>query len=386
MAYELTLPDIGEGLTEAEIVRWLVPVGETVAANQPIVEVETDKAVVEIPSPQGGVLLHVGGAEGDVIAVGDLLAVIGAAGEAWEAQATAPVTPTVATQETTPGGPAPPRPEVRAMPAVRKLARELGIDLTTVAGSGPAGRLLREDVERAAAPAVSAEPSEEDVYAGEALTAMRRTIARNLTRSWKEIPHVTVWRAVEATRVLAARAETGAPLEALLVRAALPVLAEFPDFNAAFDGEALHRSEAAHIGIAVDTAAGLMVPVLRDAGSRSLGELSTEVVRLKDEARSRSLGLGELTGGTFTISNVGAVGGGYGTPIIPLGTTAILSIGRAEDTVVVHDKAIAVAAVFPVALSFDHRVIDGAAGSRFLLRFAAAMEDFTVSGIQTDLR
>jgi len=134
----------------------------------------------------------------------------------------------------------------------------------------------------------------------------------------------------------------------------------------------------ADIGIAVDTDVGLMVPVVRDAGSRSLEELVAEVERLREEARARSLGLGELTGGTFTISNVGAAGGGYGTPIIPFGTTAIVSIGRAEDDVVVRDKAIVIAPMFPVTLSFDHRVIDGAAGSRFLLRFAAELEQFTV--------
>lgn len=379
MAYELTLPDIGEGLTEAEIVRWLVPVGTLVAANQPLVEVETDKAVVEIPSPRAGVLLHAGGTEGDVIAVGDLLAVIGTEGEVWHSGGVEP--PSAASPpEATRGSAALRAGGVRAMPAVRKLARELGVDLAAVTASGPDGTVTREDVEQAASASGIAEPSEEDAYAGEALTAMRRTIARNLARSWTEIPHVTVWRAVEATRILQVRADTGAPLDALFVMAVLPVLAEFPDFNANFDGAVLQRSEAAHIGIAVDTAAGLMVPVLRDAAGKSLEELGAEVRRLQEEARARSLGLGELSGGTFTISNVGAAGGGYGTPIVPFGTTAIISIGRAEDDVVVRDKAIAVAPVFPVTLSFDHRVIDGAAGSRFLLRLAEAFESFAVPG------
>jgi len=377
MAFELTLPDIGEGLTEAEIVQWLVPVGATVAANDPLVEVETDKAVVEIPAPRAGVLLHAGGTEGEVLAVGDLLAVIGAEGEVWQPGGSEPggaAAPPQAIPDPTAAGAA----GVRAMPAVRKLARQLGVDITAVAATGPGGAITREDVERAAPASVTAEPSEDDAYAGEALSAMRRTIARNLSRSWHEIPHVTVWRAVDASNVLQARAGTGAPLEALFVLAVLPVLAEFPDFNANFDGSVLQRGDVADIGIAVDTDVGLMVPVVRDAGSRSLEELVAEVERLREEARARSLGLGELTGGTFTISNVGAAGGGYGTPIIPFGTTAIVSIGRAEDDVVVRDKAIVIAPMFPVTLSFDHRVIDGAAGSRFLLRFAAELEQFTV--------
>jgi pyruvate dehydrogenase E2 component (dihydrolipoamide acetyltransferase) len=205
---------------------------------------------------------------------------------------------------------------------------------------------------------------------------MRRTIARNLTQSWTEIPHVTVWRGVDATGALAVKTETGLLLEAILMRAVLPVLAEFPDFNATYDGSRLNRSESAHIGIAVDTDAGLMVPVVRDAQAMNLRMLSAEIERLTGAARDRTLGLGELTGSTFTLSNVGAVGGGFGTPIIPYGTTAIVSVGRAEDDVIVKHGAIAIAKVFPVSLSFDHRVVDGAVASRFLLRYAAEIERY----------
>ncbi len=379
MAYELMLPDIGEGLTEAEIVGWLVETGAPVAANQPLVEVETDKALVEIPSPQAGILLHQGAQAGATLPVGDLLAVIGAEGETWNEGAPAPAV--VAPMEPSPrAATSRPAAAIRAMPIVRRLARELGVDLESVTGSGPGGKITRQDVEAAAD--TSATPEPEPVaseYEGETLSALRKTIARNLSQSWSEIPHVTVWRPVDATRVLAARKETGLSLEAILVKAVLPVLAEFPEFNATFDGTTLHRAETANVGIAMDTAAGLMVPVVRNAETMNLRELTDEINRLTTAARERTLGLGELSGGTFTVSNVGAVGGGFGTPIIPYGTTAIVSIGRAEDDVVVRDKAIAIAPVFPVSLSFDHRVVDGALASRFLRMYAGQIESYGIA-------
>jgi pyruvate dehydrogenase E2 component (dihydrolipoamide acetyltransferase) len=376
MAYELMLPDIGEGLTEADIVNWLVETGATVGANEPLVEVETDKAVVEIPSPQAGVLLHQGAAAGSTIRVGDLLAVIGAAGENWgeaadePAESAPPTTAPIAAVEATVS----PAAAIKAMPIVRKLANELGVDLASVAGSGPGGKITRQDVETAAAPVEpAAAPTE---YEGETLSALRRTIARNLTQSWTEIPHVTVWRSVDATAVLRARKETGLLLESILVKVVLSALAEFPEFNATFDGSTLQRSDGAHVGIAVDTEAGLMVPVVRNAETMNLRELTVEINRLTLAARERTLGLGELTGGTFTVSNVGAVGGGFGTPIIPYGTTAIVSIGRAEDDVIVRNKAIVIAPVFSVSLSFDHRVIDGAKASRFLRMYSDMIEGY----------
>lgn len=381
MAYELTLPDIGEGLTEAEIVDWRAGVGDNVAANQPLVEVETDKAVVEIPAPRSGMLLYVGAESGSTIHVGDLLAVIGSEGETWEPVAKAVPQPVSGEPASTPVTPVPGEAGVKAMPVIRKLARDLGVDLATVVGSGPGGKITRDDVENAAGKAVDehAESAGAGLSEGETLSAMRRTIARNLTQSWTEIPHVTVWRSVDATRVLTARAESGLLLEAILVEAVLPALAEFPDFNATYDGSRLRRSAGANIGVAVNTEAGLMVPVVRDAETLSMRELAKEIERLTKAARERTLGLGELSGGTFTVSNVGAVGGGFGTPIIPYGTTAIVSVGRAEDDVIARDGAIAIAKTFPVALSFDHRIIDGAAAARFLLRYAAEIESYGIS-------
>ena len=224
------------------------------------------------------------------------------------------------------------------------------------------------------AASAAAAPSGDDEAV--ALSTTRRTIARNLSRSWAEIPHVTVWGPADATRLLAARSANGGPVEAYLVRAVLPVLVDFPDFNATFDGTTLTRHATVGMGVAIDTDAGLVVPVVKDAAERTAADLAAEIERLIAAARSRRLTPNEMVGGTFTISNVGAVGGGYGTPIIPFGTTAILSVGRAGDDVVVRDGGIRIAPMFPVALSFDHRVIDGAAASRFLSRCVASIEGF----------
>ena len=428
MAREFRLPDIGEGLTEAEIVRWLVAEGDEVAADQPIVEVETDKAVVEIPSPYAGVVLSHGGAEGDVIAVGDVLVTIGEPGEAPQAPATPAVEDVLAREPepivgtlseeaevlTSPSEePATLPAALQALPLVRKLARDHGVDLDTVVGTGPGGRITRGDVEavisRGAAlepaPALErveetrswekpveseAEPIEEPVVVDEQppaeepveprsrgderrhMTRLRRTIAANMARSWAEIPHVTTFDDADATRLLEVRKALGdrhgmkIPIEALIIKAVLPAIDEFPEFNAELDGDDLIMHGARDVGIAVDTNDGLMVAVIRDAGSRSVLELAREIRRLGDGARDRTLTPGELTGQTFTVSNIGAVGGGHGTPIVPPGTTAILSVGAARLKPVVYDDDLAIAPVMPLSLSYDHRVIDGAVGRRFM--------------------
>ena len=418
MAHEFRLPDIGEGLTEAEIVRWLVPEGERVEADQPVVEVETDKAVVEIPSPYAGTVLRHGGAEGETIAVGAVLVVIGEAGDAGPApgpgsggasarpvdttpeptagHAAAPIVGSLSEEAETlqRGGPAVTTEQVspvKALPIVRKLARDLGVDIGLIHGSGPEGRVTREDVLTAAsssgpepapageahvspaAPMPSAVPSSAPGQdERRPLSRLRRTIAANMARSWAEIPHVTTFDAVDATRLLQIRAALGSrhemkiPIEALVVRAVIPALERFPEFNAELDGDDLIIHGSHHIGIAVDTSDGLIVAVIRDAGPMGVLDIASEVGRLGTGARARSLAIDELGGQTFTISNIGAVGGGQGTPIIPYGTTAILSIGRAEDGVVAKDGAPVVVPVMPLSLSYDHRVIDGAQGRRFM--------------------
>jgi pyruvate dehydrogenase E2 component (dihydrolipoamide acetyltransferase) len=381
VAFEFRLPDIGEGLTEAEIVEWLVEVGQTVEVDQPLVQVETDKAVTDIPSPKGGVLLVQGGPAGSAVKVGEILAVIGQPGEQMAGPtATAPIVGTLQEAEelstvelerdvgTDRTG------EARALPLVRKLARELGVDLDPIRGTGPKGRITREDVEAAAggapgrAVAGESDPSEERIR----LSRLRRTIAEHMARSWREIPHVTTFGDAEAGQLLAARRALSdrrgkpVPLEALFIAAVVPALQAHPEFNASLDGDELILKRRYDIGIAVDTPDGLIVPVVRDAASADLFVLADEIERLTDAARNRTVTAEELSEATFTITNIGAVGGGHGTPIIPYGTTSILSFGRAREQPVARDGRVEVASVMPVSLSYDHRVIDGALGRRFL--------------------
>jgi pyruvate dehydrogenase E2 component (dihydrolipoamide acetyltransferase) len=280
-------------------------------------------------------------------------------------------------------------PPVKALPIVRKLARDMGVDIGLIRGSGPEGRVTREDVLTAASSSAPAPAGEAPVSAPaptpaafpsaapgqderRPMSRLRRTIAANMTKSWAEIPHVTTFDAVDASRLLQVRSALGSrhemkiPLEALVVRAVIPALERFPEFNAQLEGDDLIVHGSHHIGIAVDTPDGLIVAVIRDAGPMGVLDLASEVGRLGTGARARSLAMDELGGQTFTISNIGAVGGGQGTPIIPYGTTAILSIGRAEDGVVAKEGEPVVVPVMPLSLSYDHRVIDGAQGRRFM--------------------
>lgn len=413
MAQEFRLPDIGEGLTEAEIVRWLIPVGELVKVDQPVVEVETDKAVVEIPSPYGGVVLHHGAGEGETLPVGEILVVVGEEGEAWSAEADPEteawldqVEEELATDEGMPEAPQAAAPIVgriseeaidlgkgrveralgatKALPLVRKLAKELGVELSSLSGSGADGRITREDVVAAAEQASGGETLELPEAPGlpplpmnregkrRPMSKLRRTIASNMSRSWKEIPHVTTFDEAPASRLLAARKALESrhsveiPLEALIIKAVLPALSQFPEFNASIDGDDLVVFGHFDIGVAVDTPDGLLVAVVKAADARTLLETAADIRRLAERSRSRKLSPAEVTGQTFTISNIGAIGGGYGTPIIPHGTTAILSVGRATDRAIADGGAVAVAPMMPLSLSYDHRVIDGGQGRRFM--------------------
>jgi pyruvate dehydrogenase E2 component (dihydrolipoamide acetyltransferase) len=402
MAYEFHLPDIGEGLTEATVVKWLVAAGDEVGTDQPIVEMETDKAVVEIPAPVAGTILHLGAAAGETILVDALLVVIGETGEEYVPGAAEPAPkPAVAppppkTDEAAPivgtleeadeivgvypdhkpgprhnpmdsplagesaaasaadgGGSITP-----ALPLVRRLAATLGVDLSQVRGTGPGGRVTREDVEAVAATS--------DGVRRTRMSPTRQAIARNLARSWHEIPHVTTYGEADAAALLAARKEAGVPLEALLMERVVPLLREHPEFNAAVDGDDVLYKEVYDLGFAVDTPNGLMVAVVRGADALDTAAIGSEITRLAAAAKDRTITPAEMRGATFTISNIGAVGGRFGTPIIPYGTSAILSIGRADERAVARDGEVVVAREFPLSLSYDHRIIDGAAGRAFL--------------------
>ncbi|MDP3983826.1 MAG: dihydrolipoamide acetyltransferase family protein, partial [Acidimicrobiia bacterium] len=272
---------------------------------------------------------------------------------------------------------------VQALPLVRRLAADLGIDLNQITGSGAGGRITREDVlaaaESAGGAALKAPPSPTLPpvpvdHQGERrpLSKLRRTIAANMIRSWSEIPHVTTFDEVDATRMLAARKalqnryQIKVPLEALLIKALLPALSAYPEFNATLDGDDLIVKKHYDIGVAVDTPDGLLVAVVKTADRRTLLEVASEVRRLAEGARERKLAADELSGQTFTVSNIGALGGGFGTPIVPPGTTGILSVGRAIDKPSAVDGKVVVAPLMSLSLSYDHRVIDGGLGRRFM--------------------
>lgn len=378
--HEFRMPDIGEGLTEAEIVQWHVSVGDVVAIDQIIVEVETAKTVVEIPSVFSGTVVRIEAAAGDTVNVGDVLFVVQMDGEI------AP-DPAPEDQESDkkdrqpdrigdghePVGIKPVQPQtnrsIRAMPLVRRLAEERGVDLTAIAGTGPGGTITRADVENTE-PAGS--PDGELIP----LTQMRRTIADHMAQSWREIPHVTVQAEIRAEGLIGARSrgDTALSLESIVAERIIPLLREFPDFNASFSAEGVLRRSDIHLGFAVDTEAGLMVVVVRNADQKSVAGIDAEFTRLAEAARNRTIAPGEVTGQTFTISNIGALGGGHGTPIIPIGTTAIMSIGRALDQPVVVAGALEIGSVAPIDLSYDHRVIDGGLGQRFLSAVIKSLE------------
>lgn len=420
MAQEFRLPDIGEGLTDAEVVRWLVEVGDPIGVDQPLVEVETAKAVTDIPSPYAGVVLHLGAQEGETINVGEILVVVGFAGEEWapgdseeEPGQVAPIVGTLNEQAELLGSSAGEEGEEvdrpKALPLVRRLAKEQGIDLESVRGTGPHGRITRDDVLAAAGLPTSRpvletprevevdvdpiidiipdEPTTEQIGVPEGetervrMSRLRRTIASRVSRSWAEIPHVTAFDQADATRLLAARralerrSDGAMPLEALIVKAVVPAIVAFPEFNASIDGDDLVLNRFYNIGVAVDTPEGLIVPVIRGAADLPVSDLASEILRLAAGARERVLETTDLSGATFTVSNIGAVGGGMGTPIVPYGTTGILSVGRAAEQAVVRDGKVEVAPMLPLSLSYDHRAIDGGLGRRFLAMVVENLEE-----------
>ncbi|MFB3739180.1 MAG: dihydrolipoamide acetyltransferase family protein [Candidatus Velamenicoccus archaeovorus] len=367
------LPDLGEGLEEAEIGAWLVAEGDQVALNQPLVEVETAKATVEIPSPLAGRVIRLHGAPRETVRVGAPLVTFQVAGEDGATvgavtgtdRAEAPVPPPV---DRGPG--AGPGGRVSATPAVRKLAKDLGVDLTTVRGSGPGGRITREDVEVAAAstPAPTAAqpaPPDEDVEVLP-LTPVRRAIAENLTRVVREVPMVTTFRTLDCTALEAFRSELGVSPLPVVVRALAEVCRTHRSLNASFVAEAgeirLHRR--CHVGVATDTERGLLVPVVRDAGGRTIAEVAEEIRRLASAARDGTIRPSDMAGGTITVTNTGSYGSQAGTPILTPGQGAILALGAIEPRALVLDGRVEARPACTLSLTFDHRLLDGATAGR----------------------
>jgi pyruvate dehydrogenase E2 component (dihydrolipoyllysine-residue acetyltransferase) len=347
VAYEFKLPDLGEGLTEGEVARWLVAVGDDVAEDQPLVEIQTDKTTVEIPSPAAGKVAQILVEEGNVVPVGTVLVVIGDDG---------------ATPSERPV-PQPPRQErVRATPLVRRLAQELGVDLESLSGTGPQGRITEQDVRGAAG---SAEPAE---GRREPLRGVRRVIAEHMARAHREVPPVT-W--VEEADF------SGIDLKLLLptvLKACAEALKEFPELNARLDGDGIVYLDRYDLGLAVQTDDGLVVPVVRDCDTASIDELAAELARLAESARAGTLKPEELRGSTFTVTSAGKLAGLFQTPIVNHPEVAILSIGRVAERPVVRDGNVEVARTGYVSITFDHRVVDGARAAEFGLAVIRRLE------------
>jgi pyruvate/2-oxoglutarate dehydrogenase complex dihydrolipoamide acyltransferase (E2) component len=361
VSYSFKLPDLGEGLTEGEVARWLVAQGQDVAEDDPLVEIQTDKATVEIPSPYAGTVLRILVAEGEVAPVGTVLVVIGAPGEEVPDQSF-PGPSDTASQGKVPDAPGASDRRVQATPVVRKIAEELGVDLAAVVGAGPGGRVTEDDVRAAASGAAPGEGRREK------LRGVRRLIAEHMSRAHREIPPVT-W--VEECDFEAVELER---LVATVVSACAQSLQAFPELNARLEGDSIVYLDRYDIGIAVQTPDGLVVPVVRGAEAMAIEEIHAEVQRLAEGARDAALTSEEVRGSTFTVTSAGKLAGLFSTPIVNHPEVAILSVGRIAPRPSVRDGEIGVRRVGAIAVTFDHRVVDGARAAEFGLAVIARLE------------
>jgi 2-oxoglutarate dehydrogenase complex dihydrolipoamide succinyltransferase (E2) component len=424
MPFEFRLPDIGEGIHEGEIVKWLVKEGDIVREDQPMVEVMTDKATVEIPAPRAGKILKLNAREGETVKVGSVLVIIEELGEAKpepkrevvEAppqREPEPVAAAVSTTATAVAAPPPPSPtaapaqRVLATPATRKLARELGVDISQIRGTGPGGRVTDEDVRRFAAartapqppppsPAPTPSPAAPAFAPGAVVTdrreeriplrGIRKRIAEHMHQSKTTAAHFTYVDEVDMTELIQMREQMkplaeqkGVKLTYLpfIVKASVAALKEMPILNASIDeakGEIVIKKYY-NIGIATATDEGLIVPVIKDADRKSLLEIAMEIERLAKAAREGKVALSDLQGGTFTITSLGALGGLFATPIINYPEVAILGIHEIKKRPVVRDDQIVIRDIMYVSLSFDHRLIDGDVGARFCKKIISYLEN-----------
>lgn len=422
---KVKLPELGEGIEGAEVVRVLVSVGETVTTDQPLLEIETDKATVEVPAPAAGTITEIAVTAGTTMAVGATILTLDSAPATGGETAPAPTTsidppatteaaPTPASSPAVPA-PTPTSTSVRpgsvsvgprretgrrralAAPSVRKLAREIGVDIDTVTGTDTGGRVSTDDVKtyarqaltRSASPgAPSAAPALPDFsrwgpVEREPMTRVRRTVARRMSQAWQTVAHVTQHDRAdvsefEAVRKTVKKTSPDLPLTvtAFAVAVVAAALKTFPKFNASLDTE---RNEIIYkgyinIGVAVDSDRGLLVPVIQEADQKSLGTLSTEIATLADKVRTSKATPQDLEGGTFTITNLGGLGGTSFTPIVNYPEVAILGLSRTAPSPVYVNDRFEARPILPLSLSYDHRLIDGADGVRFLRWIANRLE------------
>ncbi len=424
---DVKLPNLGEGADTGTVVNLLVKAGDAVTAGQGLLELESEKAVATIPAPEAGVVTQVFIKIGDKVSVGQRLLALDEAGSAAPAPAASPApaaaakrAPVAATAPAAAEAPVadlpPPQPGVEptASPSIRRMARELGIDLTQVRASERGGRIVIADVrayiahlqrlatapKAAPAAAVAAEkPAAERVdfskwgeVSKKPMSMLRKVIARRMTENWNAIPHVTQFDEADITALLELRKKfapayetkgTRLTLTSFALKAVAATLKKHPIFNSSLDevAEEIVLKEYVHLGLAVDTDAGLIVPVIRDADKKSLLELSKEIEECAKKARDRKVSADDLKGGTFTISNQGGIGGAHFTPIVNKPEVAILGLGKGALKAVVREKQIVQRMLLPIAISYDHRVIDGGAAARFTVDLLAAIEGFTEKDI-----
>jgi pyruvate dehydrogenase E2 component (dihydrolipoamide acetyltransferase) len=426
MRYIFKFPDIGEGITEGKILQWYVKKGQEVKTGDPLVKMETDKVVTDIPSPKDGEIVNLFGKEGEVINVDAPLVELELEGVSpEEAQEIAKEKPkplekkpidekgfgVVGTLEVAgdsaflPAGTeglAPkeepeaeaPLKKALATPVARAMAKELGVDINQVPGTGPAGRVMKKNIQlfyesmqagKMKPAAVAAEPKGPRVVY-EPLSQIRKTIARNMIRSKQSAAHMTVMDEVEVSQLVNVREthkksyeQRGLKLSYLpfILKAAAYSLKEFPNVNAQMDleNDRMILKQYYNIGIAVDTEEGLVVPVIRDVDKKAISELSAEIMETAERARERKLTLDDFKDGTFTVTNYGSIGGTFAAPVINYPQTGILGVGRILKTPVVKDDEIAIGHILPLSLSVDHRIIDGAEAARFIAKVIEFLED-----------
>ena len=431
---DFRLPELGENITAGDVLRVLVKPGDAVSKDQPVLELETDKATIEVPSSVAGHVKEIKVKAGDKVKVGQAILSVddngGPVQAAAPAQAAPVQTSALAPKPQIDGGKvveitrgarppveAPPvssgLPAAPAAPSVRRMARELGVDINEVAGTGSEGRISIEDVKAHAkrmvvaslpgAPSVPAgapipgEPLPDFSRWGEVdrqpMRAVRRKTAEHLSAAWATIPHVTQHDLADITGLEELRKRYAKQVEAaggnltvtaIAVKVVASALRVFPQFNASIDmaGEAIIYKKYVHIGVAVDTDRGLLVPVIRDADAKNIVQISVELAQLSEKARSRKLALEEMQGGCFSISNLGGIGGTAFTPIVNAPEVAILGISRGRVEPVWKDGQFVPRTLLPLSLSYDHRVIDGADGIRFLRWVVQAIEEPFVLALQ----
>lgn len=368
MPIELKLPDVGEGIAEGEVVRWLVAEGAAVKEDDPLVEILTDKANVEIPSPVSGTVVTILAAPGQIVKVGGPLALIEPAA----------VKAAVASGE------------ILATPVVRKAAKDLGVDLDAISGTGPGGRVTEEDVRRAAGPmATAGTPAASASEVRTPFKGKRRMIARKMVAAKTRVPHALLVDEADVSCLLAERAkmrETGEregvriTILPFIMKAVAGALERHPALNASLDEgrEEIILKKKIDVGMAVDAEDGLVVPVVRNADAKSVIELAREIDRLSAAARDGTLTPGDLTGGTFTISSVGSIGGLFSFPIINVPEAALLAAHKIVTRPVVRDGEIVPREMMYLSLSFDHRIVDGGEATRFLNEVVRRIESSAI--------